>query len=364
MSADPTSLVSAVPSARAVTAAAPPEASRALPSSLIAAHVQLGKVRLSAMVVLSAALGYVVGSRQNFSESFNWTRLFWTCLGTFFAAVGAAAFNQAIEARRDARMQRTRHRPLPTGRLSRTYAATFALIISILGVAILCPTSNGLTAILATANILIYAFVYTPLKATSSINTLVGAIVGGIPPLMGWAAATDSLPAGAWILAGILFVWQIPHFLALSWMYRDDYARGGFKMLPAFDVSGRLTGMLSLLYTLLLAPLCLMLVAFGHAGWLFAVISVLLTLWMAIVAFRFARTRTNGDARRLFLASILYLPLLTVTLMATARGPYDNFDRSDYGYILPASPADQAALSPDAPLPSDAATPALAPPHP
>ncbi len=308
--------------------------------SLLKAHMELGKVRLSAMVVMTTALGYVVASKLNFPDPFDWPRLFWTCLGTFFAAVGASAFNQAVETRRDARMNRTRNRPLVTGRLSRTYAITFALIICIIGVAILCPTSNGMTAILASANILIYVLLYTPLKPVSTINTLVGALVGGIPPMIGWVAATNTLGAGAWVLGGILFVWQIPHFLALAWMYREDYARGGFKMLPAIDPSGRLTSLLATLYSLLLMPLCLLLVYLGHAGIPFAIISLLLTAGLIAASLRFIITRGNRDARRLFFASIIYLPILSITLMLNARGPYDTFIPEDHGYVLPPDPSD------------------------
>jgi protoheme IX farnesyltransferase len=303
------------------------------------AHMELGKVRLSAMVVFTTALGYVVGSKSVDPESLNFLRLAFTCLGTFLAAVGAAAFNQAIEARRDARMHRTHNRPLPAGTLSRTYAATFGIIVSISGVAILCPTSNGLTAILGAINIILYAFIYTPLKPVSTTNTLVGAVVGGIPPMMGWAAATGDLAIGAWVLGAILFAWQIPHFLALAWMYREDYARGGFKMLPAVDPQGRLTSLLSLLYSLLLIPLCLMLVYLGNAGLPFGFLSLLLTGTLVACAIRFCKTRTNGDARRLFLASIVYLPLLTIALMVLSTGRYAGMLRAPGAYVSPPTEA-------------------------
>ena len=312
-------------------------------SALIKAHLELGKVRLNAMVVFTTALGYVVGAHQLVKLSdpstpvlFDlpyWIRLFWTCLGTFLAAVGAAAFNQAIETRRDAQMQRTRKRPLCTGVLSRTYAATFGLIACICGVALLCPKANGLTATLAAANVLIYALIYTPLKPLSTINTLVGAIVGAIPPVLGWTAATGSLSAGALVLGAILFVWQIPHFLALCWMYRDDYARGGFKMLPIVDATGRLTARMALLYAVLLMPLCLLVGYLGLAGvWLISV-AFILTLALIVTALRFARTRKNQDARRLFFASIIYLPLLCIVLMADARGPLAAYEVTPAGLM-------------------------------
>ncbi len=338
--------------------------------SLLNAHMELGKVRLNAMVVFTAALGFVVGSQQNDPPNFDWVRLFWTCLGTFLAAVGASAFNQAIETRRDARMHRTRNRPLCTGRLSRTYAATFGLIISICGVAIICPTSNGLAACLAAGNVLLYALLYTPLKPVSTVNTLVGAVVGGIPPVLGWAAATGTVTLAALVLGAILFVWQIPHFLALCWMYREDYARGGFKMLPIIDATGKLTSRMALMYAILLLPLCLLVGVLGKAGILFEVVAFMLTAGFILAAMQFVRTRKNSDAKKLFFASIIYLPLLSITLMIDARGPLSNFEKTDAGYVhIDAQPTpfvDPESLpqaQPDGPpapavLPAPAATPA------
>lgn len=308
--------------------------------SSVGAHMELCKVRLNGMVVFTTALGFVVGAKLNTPPEIAWGRLFWTCLGTFLAAAGASAFNQAIETRRDARMRRTQNRPLCTGRLTRTYAATLGLILCIAGVAILCPLANGLTATLATANVLIYVVVYTPLKPISSINTLVGAVVGGIPPVLGWTAATGHLAPGALVLGAILFVWQIPHFLALCWMYREDYARGGFKMLPVVDGTGRLTANLALLYALLLVPLCLLVAYLGHAGTVFVIGSIVLTVGLIAVAIRFAVTRADREARRLFFASIIYLPVLCVTLMANARGPLSDYESTPGGYFRSDQPSE------------------------
>jgi protoheme IX farnesyltransferase len=218
-------------------------------------------------------------------------------------------------------MLRTRHRPLCTGRLTRTYGAAFGLIVSICGISLLYPLTNGLTAALAAGNVLLYAIVYTPLKPISTINTLVGAVVGAVPPVLGWTAATGELAPGALVLGGILFVWQIPHFLALCWMSREDYARGGFKMLPIVDATGRLTSRLALLYAIMLIPLCLMVHLLRHAGLPFAILSLVLTVALLAVALRFARTRANADARRLFFATIIYLPILCLTLILDARNP-------------------------------------------
>ena len=337
--ASPETLSSPDPTTQAVALDAPSHADTPLSRrTLYHAYLELGKARLSAMVVITTALGFIVASRAYPSpDGFDFKRLLWTCLGTFLSAVGAGAFNQAIEAPRDALMNRTKNRPIPAGILSRTHAAFFALIISILGVAILCPTSNGLTACLALLTILLYVLVYTPMKPLSSTNTLVGAIVGGIPPMIGWSAATGSLSAGAWVLGAILFVWQIPHFLALAWMYRADYAKGGFKMLSITDPTGVLTALCSILYTLLLLPLNLELVRLHHAGLPFAILSTALTLWMLALALRFAKSRSHTDARKLFFASIIYLPLLTLTLCLDARGPADTMLPTPNAYVLPAN---------------------------
>ncbi len=307
---------------------------------LLKAHMELSKVRLNAMVVFTTAVGFVAGTRwiadplAGSASALYWPRLFWTCLGTFIAAAGASAFNQALEAPRDARMNRTRNRPLVTGVFSRTYAATFGLVVSIVGVAILCPTSNGTTAILASATVLIYIAIYTPMKPKTAANTLVGAIVGAIPPVLGWTAATGSVAPAALLLGAILFLWQIPHFLALSWIYREDYARGGFKMLSVVEPTGRLTTRLALLYSLLLIPICILLTFFQSTGILFATFAVILTAGLAAVALRFVLTRANDDARMLFFASIIYLPLLCSVLMADARAPDRRDTPSDAGFFL------------------------------
>lgn len=316
-------------------AASLPLAAPAARQSLLKSYLELGKARLSTMVVITTAVGYIVAARQ--TANFRWDVLLWTCLGTFLAALGASAFNQVIEAPRDARMNRTRKRPLPMHYLSRMHALYFALLGSIAGVAILCPTSNGLTASLCTANILIYVLVYTPLKPLTSANTLIGAVVGGIPPMMGWAAAGGRLDAGAWLLGSILFAWQIPHFLALAWMYREDYARGGYKMLPVIEPSGRLTGLLAMLYSLALIPLAVSLLLLGIAGPLFAGGATFLGLALFAFALQLARHKTRQNARHLFLASVAYLPLLMTLLVLDARGPLDHLQPTPAGYALPSA---------------------------
>ncbi|HVS71558.1 MAG TPA: heme o synthase [Phycisphaerae bacterium] len=302
----------------------------------VRAYGELGKLRLNAMVVVTTALGFVVGAYSIYPTVIDVRRLLWTCLGTFLAAIGASAFNQAIEGPRDARMKRTLRRPVPSGRVSRAHAAYVGLLATIAGVAILCPTSNGLTAILALVNVILYAAVYTPLKPRSTTNTLVGAVVGGIPPVMGWTAATGAISLGAIALGILLFAWQIPHFLALAWMYKEDYARGGYKMVSTADPDGKRTGLLSVIYSLALIPPSIALVFFGHASPVFGGIALLLAAWMAFNALRFAADRTVRDARRLFLTSIAYLPLLSLALVLCVRTPVIAMLQSaDGGLVSP-----------------------------
>jgi len=293
----------------------------------------LGKARLGAMVVLTTALGYAVAAKAVLG--FDWRVLGWTCVGTFLAAAGASALNQAWEVLRDAKMARTQRRPVPTGEISRTHALMVGGGASLAGVMILWQAANGLVAILGVVNIVLYVLVYTPMKPVSTGNTLVGAVVGGIPPLMGWAAATGEgggLAAGAWVLGAILSVWQIPHFLALAWMYRHDYAKAGFKMISVVEPTGRLTTLLALLYSVALIPVAAAMSMTGHAGWPFTLAATVLGTGLACLALRFAATRAYADARRLFLATLVYLPLLSMALVLDSRGPYDRMLRGEAGY--------------------------------
>jgi len=183
-------------------------------------------------------------------------------------------------------------------------------VTALIGLAVLAVGTNRLTTLLSLFVILIYVLVYTPLKVRTPLNTVIGAVCGAIPPMMGWAAATGRLDAGAWIFGGILFAWQIPHFLALAWLYREDYARGGFRMLPAVDQDGRLTGRLAFLYAAALLPITAALSAFGVTGGAFLVTSQAIGLAFVGLGWVFLRARNQPTARRLFLASILYLSVL------------------------------------------------------
>lgn len=279
-------------------------------------YLDLTKARLSALVVLSTTVGGIVAT----SGAIDWMLLMWTSLGTALAAASASAFNQIIEAKRDALMHRTEGRPLPSGAMSQAHGFVAAMVMGYLGVSVLVLFVNVFAAALALGTLLLYVGLYTPLKIRSTLNTLVGAVCGAIPPMIGWVAVTGSLDLGAWVLGAILFVWQLPHFLALAWLYRDDYRRGGFAMLPVIDPTGGLTSRIVLLTSLMLIPLGLLVTRFEIAGWWFAIGSFGLGCWFVSRGIKLLRDRSALSARRVFLGSILYLMLL-LGLMVVDRGP-------------------------------------------
>jgi protoheme IX farnesyltransferase len=275
-------------------------------------YIALAKPRLNFLVVASAMAGYAMAG----GESWQVLPLMATMVGTGLVAGGASAFNQIIERRQDALMRRTRLRPLPDGRLQPREALAFAIAISLAGFVVLWAGANLLSALIALATLGIYAGIYTPSKRNTSFSTVIGAIPGALPPLIGWAAVRGSLSQGAWVLFGIVFLWQLPHFLAIAWMYRDDYARAGFPMLPVIEPDGRSTARQAVVYTAALLPLSLAPTLIGMAGTLYFVGALLLALVFLAVATRFGMTRAVGDARRLFFGSILYLPLLWILMIA------------------------------------------------
>ena len=271
---------------------------------------ELTKVRLNALVLGTTAVGFAVAS----VEPIDWALLGWTCAGTALAAASASLFNQLFERRRDALMHRTRGRPLPARQIGPATVFVAAVLTGYAGAALLGLKVGLLPAALAAVNILLYALLYTPLKPRTTFNTLVGAVCGAIPPMIGWAAVTGALEPGAWLLGGILFVWQIPHFLALAWMYREDYARGGHAMLPVRDDSGEITAQAVVITTIPLIPLGLCATLLGLAGLWSAAIALLLGLWFLWLAFGFYRKRDHASARKLVLGSITYLPLFLAVL--------------------------------------------------
>lgn len=274
-------------------------------SGLVSAYLELSKFRLSLLVLLTTAVGYVLAA-----GGIDWLRFSITLVGTALAAFGANAFNQVLEKDRDRRMLRTRTRPLPSGAISPRAAVAYALAVGLGGPLLLAVAVDLWAGALALGCALLYVVVYTPMKVRSSLNTLVGAVVGAIPPLIGWVAASGELAGGAWVLAAILFVWQIPHFLALAWLYREDYERGGFRMLPMGDRGGEMTCQAVVLYSLALVPVTLMLTGVGAAGIWYASGAVLLSSALIALAVRLYGVRSDANARRVFLASVIYLPLL------------------------------------------------------
>jgi protoheme IX farnesyltransferase len=213
-------------------------------------------------------------------------------------------------------MRRTRNRPLPDGRVTTDEARIFGLGLSALGILLLALTANALSALLALATLVIYVNVYTPLKRRSEIATLVGAVPGALPPLIGWAASRGSLSAGGWALFAIVFLWQIPHFMAIAWLYRDDYGKAGFPMLPVIDPSGRSAGRQALLYAGALLPASLVPLLTGTTGFVYFWLALPLGIVMVSLAWRFSRRHTEATARALFIFSIVYLPLIWIVMIA------------------------------------------------
>ncbi len=277
--------------------------------------LELGKWRLSALVTASAIAGFLMAAPTPIPIM----RLFWAALGTFLLAAGANGLNQWAEADRDGLMLRTRGRPLPSGRIGGPAALSLAVTAVLVGCLVLGLGGSLLAAALGLFNVLLYALAYTPLKVVTPLNTLVGAVCGAIPPMMGWAAAAGRLDPGAFALAAVLFVWQIPHSLSLGYLHREDYARGGFRMLPVVDNGGWLTFHVINLYCLALVPVSLGSVLLGLAGWSFALGAVVLGGALAGLGVVLWRRRGAADARRLFLGTIGHLPLLLALLVIDHR---------------------------------------------
>lgn len=274
--------------------------------------VALAKPRLNLLVVASTAAGYAMAD----GDSLGAVRVIGMLLGTGLVAGGASAFNQLIEREADGLMRRTRMRPLPDQRLLATEALVFGGAISLTGLLMLAASANLLAAWVALATLISYVVVYTPLKRRSSFATVIGAIPGALPPVIGWAASRGTLSSEAWVLFGIMFLWQLPHFLAIAWIFRDDYARAGFPMLPVIEPDGLSTGRQAIVYAAALVPLSLAPTLVGLAGPIYFAGALALGLAFLYLAFRFARTRSVRDARTLFFGSIIYLPILWIVMIA------------------------------------------------
>jgi protoheme IX farnesyltransferase len=272
----------------------------------------LTKARLTGLVLVTTLAGFLLAGR---GMPDGW-RLAAALLGTALTALGANALNQWMEMSLDARMERTAGRPLPSGRMTRRRGLLVSVLLLVAGPLFLLITTNTLTAELGAAAAVIYAAVYTPLKTRTSLCTLVGAVSGAIPPVMGWTAATDRLDAPAIILGAVMLIWQVPHFLALAWLNRGDYGRTGFRMLPIVDRTGDSTGSMAVLYSLALVPIGLTGVLVGLGGWVYAGASIGMGIGLTVLAAQFQRTRSRRSAERLFRATLVYLPLLLAFMMA------------------------------------------------
>jgi protoheme IX farnesyltransferase len=274
-------------------------------------YYELIKPRMNLLILGTTTVGFSLAART----MDDWNRLPNALIGTALCAASAAILNQLLEKQYDARMDRTANRPLPTGRISERQALILGILAGLLGGCYLLLLVNWMTALLGTATLTSYVLVYTPLKRLTTLNTIVGAIPGAVPPMMGWTAVTGSLALPALALFGILFVWQIPHFLAIATLYRDDYRRGGFKMLPVDDPDLRRTGRQILLYSAALFPVSLLPVMAGVAGRVYTVSAVVLGVMFFAFALSCANRRTRVEARKLFFVSIIYLPVLLAILM-------------------------------------------------
>ncbi len=274
---------------------------------------ELVKARLTLLVLLTTAVGFYLGARA----PINYVALFHVVFGTAAAAAGAAALNQWWERRLDALMHRTKTRPIPAGRMRPAEALALGMVLSIFGVGYLAIVCNVLSAALAAITIVIYIFAYTPLKRTSTANTIVGAIPGAIPPMIGWAAARGRIDSGAWSLFAILTLWQLPHFFAIAWMYRDDYSRAGFRMISSDDKTGERSASQSVFFCILLLIIAGLPASLGLVTMFYVPFELALGGLFIAVAMRFLRLRTAASARLLFITSIIYLPLLLGALVLT-----------------------------------------------
>ena len=276
-------------------------------------YLQLSKSRIVLMVLITSAAGYLFGA-----QSVDGLLMLHALLGTALVAAGTNALNQYVEREHDARMHRTRTRPLPAGRITPRAALIFSSAIAVVGTLYLGLMVNWLTAALGAFTLATYIFIYTPLKRVSTLNTLIGAIPGAIPPLMGWTAATNHLGAGGWIIFGILFLWQLPHFMAISWLHREDYARGGFAMLAVRDTDGAAVARQAIFYTLALIPVSVAPALLGLTGTVYFIGAAASGAALLAATIRFFFDRGPRSARSLFMISNLYLITVMLLLVVNA----------------------------------------------
>lgn len=272
----------------------------------LAAFFELTKPRIAFMLVLTSAAGFYLGSTGNF----DFVLFINSVIGITLLAFGVATLNQFIERRTDALMERTAKRPLPTNKVSPAEALIFGMILTISAEIYLAFLVNFLTAGLGLIVIVGYVLLYTPLKTKTSASTAIGAIPGAMPPLMGWTSASNEITLGAWILFAMLFLWQFPHFLAIAWMYKEQYAKAGILMLPVVEPAGKITAVQIVAFTLMLLPVSLAPFFFGVSGVVYLIGAGLLGIWFLFASIQAARAKSVEKARKLLLVSVLYLPLI------------------------------------------------------
>ncbi len=290
--------------------------SRRLPTfDLVSAFLELTKPRITSLIVLTALAGFCVASKA----PLNYLLFLHTAIGIGLLSSGIATLNQYLERKTDGLMRRTESRPLPSHRLTPTQAAIFGVVLSSIATLYLLVFVNGLTALLGLATLGSYLFIYTPMKTRSWLCTAIGAFPGAMPPLIGWTAARGRVGIEAFILFAILFLWQFPHFLSIAWLYQEDYERAGIQMLPVVEPDGKSTGRQIVIYTLALLPASLLPTVVGISGGIYFVGALALSLVFAVVSIRAAVRKSKWEARRLLLASIVYLPMLFVLMVVNSK---------------------------------------------
>ncbi|MCA1574315.1 MAG: heme o synthase [Acidobacteria bacterium] len=277
----------------------------------VAAYVELTKPRITFLIVLTAAAGFALASPGRV----DYPAMLTAMVGIALLSSGIATLNQFMEKDLDGLMRRTANRPLPSGKLSPWEALAFGIGLTVLAEIYLAVLVNPLSAVLGLTVISGYLFAYTPLKTRTSLSTFVGAFPGAVPPLIGWASARGSIGVEAWVLFAILFLWQFPHFLAIAWMYREDYTRAGILMLPVVEPDGRVTGQQIVMYTVMLLPVSLLPTLLGTAGKIYFVGAIIFGLAFLYFSVRAAFSKSRQAARHLLLASVIYLPFLFILMV-------------------------------------------------
>jgi len=272
----------------------------------LAAYLELTKPRIAFMLVLTSAAGFYLGA----DKSFDVVLFVNSMIGILLLAFGVATLNQVWERKSDALMERTANRPLPTQKVSFVEALVFGISLCVVSEIYLAVLVNQLTAILGLVVFIGYVLLYTPLKKYTSASTAIGALPGAMPPLMGWTASANEITLGAWILFSIIFLWQFPHFLAIAWMYKEQYAKAGIKMLPVLEPEGKITARQIVIFTILLFPVSIAPFFIGLAGPVYLVGASLLGIWFLMASIKTARAKSVEQARKLLLVSVIYLPLL------------------------------------------------------